>query len=434
MTHLFMKYSKLLILVSFLLITTGSLAQDPNASFTILGKCQNQPITFTSTSTAPGASITKEHWYFGTGDAADTLNGKVVSFTFSNVGSFFIELTVTNSLGNSKTTAINLKVEATPVPVIDKTVPCFPAGVTFKDFSNVSEGFIESRVWTTSVGTDGSQTFKYFPPSKGSFPIELKVTSDRGCVASLIENIEYETKPSLVFSPASPVNLCEGDSIVLTVSGANSYLWDNNSKQPNITIKNGRFYKVEGSISKNCSSLDSIEIIVTPKPTADAGNDVTIKLGQKTTLMGDGGVNFSWTPIDFLSDEFSPTPEASPNRTISYILSVLDMNGCVDVDTVIVNVDLNTTIHVHNMITPNGDGYNDKWDLSSVPGIELASIHVFNRWGWEVFKSEDYKNDWQGTFNEEPLTDGSYIYVIEFADDTKTPLRGIIEILRNTQK
>jgi len=430
-----MKVYKLLILLCFLAKQFSGFAQDPNPSFTISGECQNQQITFTSTSTTPIGSIVKEHWYFGTGNASDTFNGTVASFSFPNEGSYFVQLTVTNSLGNSATTAQNLKVEPTPVPIIDKTVPCFPNEITLRDFSNLSDGSIKGRTWSLGGATSSMQTITYAPPIQGSYPIQLEVVSDQGCSATISETIEYGAKPDLVFTPTSPVNLCEGDSILISVSGAKSFQWDNMSTSDNRTINQNGTYNVVGFNGNACSSEDSIIVNTVPKPIANAGDDVTINLGQKTVLQGRGGINFSWAPADFLTDEFAQNPEASPNRSMTYVLTVLDINGCRDTDTVQVFVDVNSTIPVHNMITPNGDGYNDKWDLSAIPGIETASIHVFNRWGWEVFKSEEpYNHDWEGTFNDEPLADGSYVYVIKFEDENKTPLRGVLEILRNIQK
>ena len=418
----------------FLAITICGFAQDPNPSFTITGNCQNQSITFTSTSNTPVGSITKEHWYFGTGNAADTFNGNVANFAFPSSGSYFVQLTVTNSLGNSETTSQNLRVEPTPEPVIDKTVPCFPNAITLKDFSNVSDGSITSRTWSLGGATSPMQTISYSPPLQGSYPIQLDIVSDKGCAASISETLEYGAKPNLIFTPTSPMNLCDGDSVLLSVDGAKTYEWFDMSTNTSITVNQSGTYKVVGFTGNACSSEDSIIVNTVPKPIANAGDDVAINLGQKTILQGSGGVNYSWTPADFLSDEFAQNPEASPNRSTSYILTVLDINGCRDTDTVEVTVDINSTIPVHNMLTPNGDGYNDKWDLTNVPGIETASVHVFNRWGWEVYKSDDYKHDWEGTYNDEPLADGSYVYIIKFAEEGKTPLRGAIEILRNIQK
>jgi gliding motility-associated-like protein len=194
------------------------------------------------------------------------------------------------------------------------------------------------------------------------------------------------------------------------------------------------FYVVTGYEGNECSVTDSVQVLYVPKPIASAGDDVSLKLGEKTTLQGSGGLAQLWSPTDFLSDPFDANTDASPNSTTQYVLTVVDQNGCTDKDSMTITVDTETTVPIHNMITPNGDGYNDKWDLSNVPQIENSSIHVFNRWGWEVFKSEDYKHDWQGTFNNEQLPDGSYVYVIQFENSNFETLRGVLEILSNTQK
>ncbi|MFT7612126.1 MAG: gliding motility-associated-like protein, partial [Parvicellaceae bacterium] len=50
------------------------------------------------------------------------------------------------------------------------------------------------------------------------------------------------------------------------------------------------------------------------------------------------------------------------------------------------------------------------------------------RWGQHVFSSKNYNNDWDGTFNGEPLPDGSYYYVIQCDGSVKE--KGALTILR----
>ena len=63
-----------------------------------------------------------------------------------------------------------------------------------------------------------------------------------------------------------------------------------------------------------------------------------------------------------------------------------------------------------NLITPNSDGLNDSFIVPCTglyPGSELI---VFNRWGQEVYRNQDYRNDWYGTYKERPLPVGTYFY------------------------
>ncbi|AMP99194.1 hypothetical protein AY601_2300 [Pedobacter cryoconitis] len=65
-------------------------------------------------------------------------------------------------------------------------------------------------------------------------------------------------------------------------------------------------------------------------------------------------------------------------------------------------------LFIPNTITPNGDGKNDTFKIigrESFDGIELM---VFNRWGNEVYRNNNYLDEWDGS----GLTEGTYYYVI----------------------
>lgn len=68
--------------------------------------------------------------------------------------------------------------------------------------------------------------------------------------------------------------------------------------------------------------------------------------------------------------------------------------------------------------SPNGDGRNDIFvvrGLESFPGTQLQ---VFNRWGNEVFRSDNYQNDWTGiNANGATLADDTYYFVLDLAND-----------------
>jgi gliding motility-associated-like protein len=53
---------------------------------------------------------------------------------------------------------------------------------------------------------------------------------------------------------------------------------------------------------------------------------------------------------------------------------------------------------------------------------------VFNRWGNEVYRSEDYQNDWEGTAFGKDLPDGTYFYLFE--DDEGRKVSGYVQIRR----
>lgn len=70
-------------------------------------------------------------------------------------------------------------------------------------------------------------------------------------------------------------------------------------------------------------------------------------------------------------------------------------------------------------VSPNGDGLNDTWDLSS---YSIKKVEIFNRYGTKVYSKSNYENEWFGQSDSgNELPDGTYYYVIDFTDlETKT--------------
>jgi len=83
------------------------------------------------------------------------------------------------------------------------------------------------------------------------------------------------------------------------------------------------------------------------------------------------------------------------------------------------------TDFIMNLITPNSDGYNDYWLIGSVE--TPMQVTIYNRLGNQVYESKDYQNDWDGTYNGNPLPEGTYYYVIVGND--RLVYKGPISIL-----
>ena len=86
-----------------------------------------------------------------------------------------------------------------------------------------------------------------------------------------------------------------------------------------------------------------------------------------------------------------------------------------------------------NAFSPNGDGINDKWVVTNGGNCtKKISVLIFNRYGNKVFESENYNNDWNGTYKGKPLPDGTYYYTIRFIllNDEEVSFNGDVTILR----
>jgi gliding motility-associated-like protein len=82
------------------------------------------------------------------------------------------------------------------------------------------------------------------------------------------------------------------------------------------------------------------------------------------------------------------------------------------------------SLTIPNVITPNGDGLNDVFKIIGLEAFPQSGILIYNRWGTEVYKSSDYKNDWDGG----PHSDGVYYYLLTVKDGTK--YHGTVTVLR----
>ena len=98
-----------------------------------------------------------------------------------------------------------------------------------------------------------------------------------------------------------------------------------------------------------------------------------------------------------------------------------------------------------NVFSPNGDGMNDKYypyfsGAVKYPYegffIEKFSITIYNRWGQIVYKSEDFKEGWDGKLNGgSNCDDGVYFWVATYVsscDDSKTEVvrKGNLQLIR----
>lgn len=181
----------------------------------------------------------------------------------------------------------------------------------------------------------------------------------------------------------------------------------------------------------------TVTVPTRPAPVVTAGPDRTIVEGFATTLQGSvvqgNGTAVAWTPNSTLTGANTFSPEARPLTTTTYTMTVTDANGCVGTDNAIVTV-LPYCLKVMDAFTPNNDGLNDRWIVTNNGGAcaDLVKVAVFNRYGGEVYRNDNYTNNWDGTYKGKPVADGTYYYVvtIRLINGTQVTVKGDVTILR----
>ncbi len=258
----------------------------------------------------------------------------------------------------------------------------------------------------------------------------LTITDDNGCIYTE----EVEIHPARVFNYNATMNICYGDSIVIDANGFNNYStysWSINPSQEINTDESNLGLVVTNSstvfvtvsdYASACSFTDELDIVVL-NPVIASNEDFGIIRGESATLsIIDGEPPYLWSTTETTSDIV-----VSPLVTTNYIAYALDtVTGCIGNDTVRVFVGMNEGF------SPNGDGYNDTWEISYLNQYESSKIEIFNRWGASLWSSSFPSiENWDGKFNGSDLPVGTYYYIITFDSSlNKEPLTGPVTIVR----
>ncbi len=131
-----------------------------------------------------------------------------------------------------------------------------------------------------------------------------------------------------------------------------------------------------------------------------------------------GGMDPQYGSVSFASEcNIIYTPnEVECNVVDSFMYVICTVDGC---DTALVTVELEcepiigAELVFSNGFSPNGDDVNQFFEIQGAETYPNNTLSVFNRWGNQVFKTNNYQNDWEGTFNGANLMNGTYFYVFE---------------------
>lgn len=171
-------------------------------------------------------------------------------------------------------------------------------------------------------------------------------------------------------------------------------------------------------MSDEFGCMDTLRVHARIKPMPNVrilNNDTTIKYGQRLQLLASGAYMYSWTPMSSLTNPNILNPVANPTEpTMYYVLGIAD-NGCRSMDSVFVDIDYRDNLFVPTAFTPNGDGKNDVFRVSNITFQRLLEFRVFNRWGQEIFSTNDISKGWDGSWKGVPQDMGVYQYLIRVA-------------------
>ncbi|MDI9867592.1 gliding motility-associated C-terminal domain-containing protein [Flectobacillus sp. DC10W] len=265
------------------------------------------------------------------------------------------------------------------------------------------------------------------------------VVSDGECSAEKLFTAKFvnQVQPKITNIPSVcglnyPAVMLEGAPIggVFTINGTNATQFDYAKLGVGKHTVN---YEVRGTLS--ClNGTASQEVVIHEIPKIEFARMEFMWKGSSVTLQSnytDPTYLYTWTPNVALSDPKIPTPIANPTATQTYTLKVESpfSSNCSDEKSV--DVVVFEKIWIPDVFTPNGDGFNDTWELTNITAYPNAEVRVFNRWGEIAYYSYGNYGGFDGTYNGSVLPMGTYTYhIIPFPDHPELELKGTLAIFR----
>ena len=268
----------------------------------------------------------------------------------------------------------------------------------------------------------------------------VTVIDEAGCTTS--EEVELSAPSGIdidgIVTDISCPGQNDGEILVSVVGGVGPtliYNWSNGETSPRLRFLRPSNYTVSVTDGNNCTGTASftieepevISVEVVTEPATDGCN------GTATAIVsgGKGPFFFEWNAD--AANQDSTLTNLCPG---DYVVRVTDARGCTtEQETIRATVQDRRfpCTEARDIMTPDGDGLNERFLINCVDEFNQNTLRVFNRYGQLVFQAENYDNSWNGTTGTgESLPEGPYYYILDYVDFDGNPqqLKGSITLLR----
>ncbi len=204
--------------------------------------------------------------------------------------------------------------------------------------------------WSFPGGTPSSATtigpHNVTWSTAGTYNVSLSVSQASCTTATSTQQVVVNSVPTANAGP--DVSICQGESVVLSSTGGNGFIWSNGANTPNITVSpsNTTTYTVTVTGAGGCTNSDDVVVIVNNKPSANAGPDVSICQGESVILNASGGNTYLWS-----NQSSNASISVSPSITTTYSVTVTSSSNCTASDAVVVTVNPVPAANAGNNVT-----------------------------------------------------------------------------------
>ncbi len=315
----------------------------------------------------------------------------------------------------------------------DRTI-CFGESIMLSGYGS---GVVN---WSPSNDFDDPDIINPFvTPSETTTYYMTLTNGDCVLMDSLLVEVTESTNIDL-----EDVTICEGQSVELEVIGnADQFNWNGNGTLSSNYIGNPianptdtTMYTLVAALGACLPDTATVVVNVIPLPEIELIEYASYFPGQtirvEAEVNGSGIYGYSWWPTNNLNCVTCIDPEISPIDSATYYFQATDfISGCIAVDTInfipMESCPPDELIGLPNVFTPNGDGKNDRLGIFLSQNMKeegIVSFRIFDRWGAQMYESNDATEGWDGTYRGKLMDVGVYLYYLEFV----CPIDGSIKI------
>ena len=431
----------------------------PVADFILPDVCLGETFVASGTSTVASGNIVDSLYYFGDNSPPSQSNTHIVAAA----GTYMVTLLVTTDKGCSDSVSHNATVHPNPVAQFTADNQCDNTAVPFYESSTIDSPD-NIQTWYWDFGDNNSlmsQTVAggHLYSGPGSYLVELLVVSDFGCADSIAKTVVVNPNPSVNFVSVD-TNGCEPLCLTFqntsTIVSGSNVLWvlDYGDGSPSSSTDLSHCYESPSAFlsqsytpvltvtsDSGCVSVLSKNnyITVNPNPVAqfelDKYNTTIIDPVIAFTNQSTGADSWNWDFGDLMSSLLEHPEPHTYADTGSYIITLITGNqyNCFDTTFRTLTIDPESTFYVPNVFSPNGDGINETFSGTGI-FITDYELRIFDRWGDEIYYSNNIEKPWDGTANygSQAAQQDVYIYVITVKDikNKKREYKGIVTLVR----
>ncbi|RDC54485.1 PKD domain-containing protein [Pedobacter chinensis] len=412
--------------------------------------CQGDVLQFST----PFLNLATYHWSGPNGFTSAEQNPSIVNVGPEHVGVYKLFVQVGDCISEENSLeilSVDLKPEAAFSLVINnkcESNQSFSFVNESKNYTKINWNF-GSDVRTHIDAAHDSKLITFNTP--GLKTVVLTIETNNGCTSTFSQDILVELKPDIPEISVNQPLFCLKDVIKLSVpeqenmryawTGPNNFTATTSSVQIPVTDFNQageyRIVLTLGSCSAEPASIIIPPIARIPIAGFRTEPSFNVKFSVPAPIIftntSQYGDYYEWEFGDGVtSSEKDPIHTYQTDGTFKITLTAFSNNGCKNS---ITQGDLiikrEASIFTPNAFSPNGDGVNDEF-VVGITNLKKYRIQIYNRYGNQVFFTDNIFDNWKGTFKNNDLPAGVYYYVIfgTHLNNTTVKYTGSVTLIR----